>query len=180
MDREPPGEGDREMDAVARWPRPVGVRTLTERRPVEFEATTEERAAIALALGLVSLEALAVNATIEPWRGEGVRLMGTVRAKVTQECVVTLEPVPGSVAEDFDVRLHPDAAPTREVAVDPEAPDPPEPLTGYEVDVGEIALQHFILGLDPYPRREGAAFETPAEEESVPSPFAALADLARR
>ena len=34
-----------------------------------------------------------------------------------------------------------------------------------------------ILGLDPYPRKPGAVFESPEGDEPDPSPFAALAKL---
>lgn len=163
----------------ARWSRPVGVRRIGAGQTMTIEATGEEREALAEALDLVAIETLAADVTVKPWRGEGVRVAGVVRGKVTQSCVVTLEPVPGSVEEAFDMRFHPDVAQASEIDVDPEAPDPPEPLDGYEVDVGAIALEHFVLGLDPYPRAPGVAFD-PVEDESEPdepSPFAVLESL---
>lgn len=146
---------------------------------MKIEATAEERAALAEALELVAIDDLSAEVIVKPWRGEGVRVQGTVRGTVTQSCVVSLEPVPGSVEEAFDMRFHPDVAEPSEIDVDPEAPDPPEPLEGYEVDVGAIALEHFVLGLDPYPRAPGVAFE-PVEDDTEaeePSPFAVLESL---
>jgi hypothetical protein len=55
----------------------------------------------------------------------------------------------------------------------------PEPLVGGVVDLGAIATEFLVLGLDPYPRKPGAIFEPPQEREPDENPFAALADWAR-
>ena len=166
---------------TARLSRPISVRRIIREEPVTVEASEAERAAIAEALDLVSLDSLTAELTVRPWRKEGVRVVGTVRADLAQACVVTLEPVPSHVEEDFDVRLHPDAVESSsDVEIDVEAADPPEPLEGDLVDVGAIALEHFVLGIEPYPRAPGAVFETETdavEQTEEPSPFAALAAL---
>ncbi|WP_420392137.1 YceD family protein [Acuticoccus sp.] len=165
---------------TARLRRPVSVRRLTGEEVHRIEASEPERAALVEALDLVALDALTADVALRPWRGQGVRVTGTVRGAVVQSCVVTLEPVPGTVEEEFDVRLHPDAAVAVSVEVDPDAPDPPEKLTGHEVDVGAICLEHFVLGLDPYPRAPGVEFEadeSDGAEAKEPSPFAVLARL---
>lgn len=163
---------------IARFERLFSVRRLAKGEQIAIAATAEERAALAEALDLVALDSLTADVTLKPWRGEGVRVTGTVRAVVTQACTVTLEPVPGTVEENFDVRLHPDAAPSAVVDVDLDAADPPELLEAGEVDIGAIALEHFALGLDPYPRAPGVEFEAPDEgDDDEPSPFAALAAL---
>ena len=164
----------------ARFHRPVGVRRVTTPDEMTIEASAEERAALAEALDIVSIESLTADVTVRPWRGEGVRVIGTVRGDVTQACVVTLEPVAGHVEETFDRRFHPDVAESEEVVVDPDEPDPPERLEGQEVDVGAIAVEHFALGLDPYPRAPGVEFELEPDDEDdaeEPSPFAVLAQL---
>jgi hypothetical protein len=53
----------------------------------------------------------------------------------------------------------------------------PEPLVGGKVDLGAIATEFLILGLDPYPRKPGAVFDPPPEDRASDSPFAALAKL---
>jgi uncharacterized protein len=164
---------------IARLSRPVSLRRLRGEERVTIEATAEERAALAAELDLLAIGRLTAEVTLTPWRATGVRVAGTVHGEVTQACVVTLEPVVSVIDETFAVRLHPDAAESPEVDVDPEAEDPPERLEGDVVDVGAIVLEHFALGIDPYPRAPGAVFE-PAEEEDEPSPFAALAPLKDR
>jgi hypothetical protein len=55
--------------------------------------------------------------------------------------------------------------------------EPPEPLVGGVVDLGAIATEYFLLGIDPYPRKEGVVFEPGTGPEPAESPFAALAAL---
>ncbi len=70
-----------------------------------------------------------------------------------------------------------------ELHVDPEADDPPELLEGSSIDLGTLALEYFVLAIDPYPRAPGAELlaeaADPPESESD-SPFAALAALQRK
>jgi len=169
---------------TARLSRPISVRRLSREERVDIEATAEERAAIAEELDLLSLDTLTAELYVRPWRQAGVRVVGTVRGALTQACVVTLEPVASEVEEEIDVRLDPDAATSSTVEVDIEAADPPELLETDTVDVGAIALEHFVLGIEPYPRAPGAVFEPETDEaeeaEKEPSPFAALAALKDR
>jgi uncharacterized metal-binding protein YceD (DUF177 family) len=164
---------------IARLSRPVSLRRLRGEETITVEATAEERAALAEALDLLTLDSLTATVTVRPWRTDGVVVSGTVRGALTQACVVTLEPVASVVEEEFVRRLHPDAAENPDVEVDPEADDPPERLEGDTVDVGAIVLEHFALGIDPYPRAPGAVWES-EEAEEEPSPFAALAALKDR
>jgi uncharacterized metal-binding protein YceD (DUF177 family) len=87
-----------------------------------------------------------------------VVLEGRLEAVVTQACVVSLAPVPATLAVDFR-RLFVAAAAlpaAREVVVDPLA-DEPEPLPGRAIDLGEIVAEELALALDPYPRAAGCA-----------------------
>ena len=55
--------------------------------------------------------------------------------------------------------------------------DGPEPLLDGGVDLGAIATEFVLLGIDPYPRKEGAAFASPEVDSEDSGPFAALAAL---
>ena len=78
------------------------------------------------------------------------------------------------------------AARDKEVEIDPESEDPPEPLEGGALDLGELVSEELALALDPYPRKPGVApvdlsFGAPEEEsDEEDSPFAALAALKGR
>ena len=57
--------------------------------------------------------------------------------------------------------------------------DEPDPVIDGKIDLGALAAEFFALGLDPYPRKPGAAFEQGAECAPADSPFSALADRAK-
>jgi uncharacterized metal-binding protein YceD (DUF177 family) len=156
----------------------------------QLTATVEERAAIAAGFGLLSLDALSAELQLHHWRGEGVRIEGRLRARLSQSCVVTLEPVVQEIDERFELRLAPEgsrlagepARPQAEIAIDPDADDPPDVYAGSQIDLGAVVEEQLALFIDPYPRAPGAELpaigEGPAEEErKAESPFAALAKL---
>jgi len=51
---------------------------------------------------------------------------------------------------------------------------------GGVVDLGALATEFLILGLDPYPRKPGAVFEPPQDANRDQGPLAALGRLAKR
>jgi hypothetical protein len=106
-----------------------------------------------------------------------------VSATVGQLCVVTLDPIESEVEEMVDLVFAPAApavgdASVRE-ALNVEADDTPEPLLGDTVDLGAIATEFLILGIDLYPRKPDAVFQAPPIEDETEHPFAALATLRR-
>lgn len=150
---------------------------------VVIEANEAERAALAADIDILSIERLEATLLVAPWRKHGVKVTGEVRGTVHQACVVTLEPVEETIVEPIERTFLPESeiGPVGdEIEVDPEADDPPEPLEGAGVDLGAIAAEHLALGLDPYPKAPGVAFDGLIEDDGSddePSPFAALAAL---
>lgn len=151
---------------------------------VELEASSEVRAALAKPAGVDAVERLTASFDLTRRGREGLHVAGQVGATVRQSCVVSLEPLVNEIAEDIDV----DYAPPGEMKDTPKAvdldegeaaassPDEPEPLTGNGVDLGLLATEFFILGVDPYPRKPGVAF-APPETGEASHPFAALEAL---
>jgi uncharacterized metal-binding protein YceD (DUF177 family) len=159
------------VDAV-----PAGGRTVC------IEARPEERRALARRFGLLSLDRLEARLTLS--RRQGGRLLaveGEIAADVVQECVITLEPVPATVAERVEELFTlAGGAPTHPGAEVEVALDAPEPLEGDVIDLGEIAAQCLLLALDPYPRSPSAlqpAGEAGPGEATGEGPFAGLARL---
>lgn len=166
---------------------PVRVSTISKAgTAVTIVASEEQRASLAEfhdLVGVVSFEA-AIKA--ETWQLDGVRLVGRVKAKIVQECVVTLEPVEAEIDQEIDLVLVPEAPVqkqpvlTNEVVIEAEGPDEPDTFSGDIVDAGAVALEFFALAIDPYPRRDGASIEATAPnrfDDERPSPFAKLAEL---
>jgi hypothetical protein len=146
--------------AAPEFSRPIAVdRIGTAWRTVALTASDAERAALAARFGLVELPALGAEVKLRRARaGRYVEIAGTLRAAVVQTCVVTLEPVPAALEEDFSLLLGPiggadDDAPASDLVVDL---DQPEPLEGDVVDLGELVAQQLSLALDPYPRAPDA------------------------
>jgi uncharacterized metal-binding protein YceD (DUF177 family) len=163
-----------------RWTYAVAVAEIPEAGGhYEISADAQTRAVVAETAGLRDLPQL--DATFDLTRlGDSVKVRGTVRAKVGQTCVVTLEPIENEVSEEIDLLFAPPADPL----LDPEAArksekgEPPEPLEDGNLDLGTVATEFLILGLDPYPRKPGAQFDLPKErDEERAHPFAALAAL---
>jgi uncharacterized metal-binding protein YceD (DUF177 family) len=159
----------------------IGDRSLSETR----EASADERQELARMLDILSCDALKVSYTLTPLKAGRFRLTGTLDAKVTQACVVTLEPVPSSIEERFAIELYPagearasgSAEGEQEVLSTPDI----EPFEDGRIDVGDLVYELLSAALDPYPRKEGVEFDwvdpkTAADPGAV-SPFAALAKL---
>ncbi|MGE0565151.1 MAG: DUF177 domain-containing protein [Pseudolabrys sp.] len=136
----------------------------------DLEADETVRSAIATAAGLRSLPSLTASFDVAQ-RARGVVVTGHVDATVGQTCVVTLEPVENRVRETVDL--------TFSVPSDPAfaGDDPPEPLIDGTIDLGAIAVEFLMLGLDPYPRKKDVEFVNPAAVEAGTSPFSALESL---
>ena len=148
---------------------------------MDLVADSDTRAAVARMAGLRELPRLEADFDLLPQSGGGLRVAGRVSATVGQTCVVTLEPLTNDIEEEIDVLyMPPAAAPAADgeaqVAAEPKA-DEPEPLIGGAVDLGALATEFLILGLDPYPRKPGAIFEAPRDNRSEPGPFAGLSAL---
>ncbi len=173
------------MDIVGNpWAVPVPLEEIPETGlHMEIEASPEVRAALAK-LADVS-EIAQASAVFDLVRADGgVDVQGRVKARVGQTCVATLEPVENEVNEPIEVAFRRDAelteVPAHGAQVLDEDEDPPEPLVGGKVDLGALATEFLLLGIDPYPRKPGAEFAPPAEGEPNEHPFAGLEALKKR
>lgn len=164
------------------WSVPIVVADLDERgRRVSIEASESERIDIARVLGLRDLPKLSAAFELTSLGRDEVRLVGQVDAVVGQTCVVTLDPVENTVSEPVNVIFAPASTIAEAPDSDPDeeaTDDPPEPIVNGRIDLAKLAVEFLILGIDPYPRKAGAAFEPvntpPAPEDH---PFAGLAAL---
>jgi hypothetical protein len=142
-------------------------------------ATEPERALLAKRLGLVTLEQLAAVVRLERRAESGiVHLSGRLEADVTQTCIVTLTGFPSHVEDSFETDFSADAADfSPEIVLDIDS-EPPEPIVGGLIDLGELVTQYLSLALDPYPRAPGVAFDpVQVADDASMSPFLALQNL---
>ena len=143
----------------------------------EIEAAEPVRADVARLAGLRELPRLSAVFDLTR-RGSGVHVAGQVRAHLGQICVVTLEPIESDLTEAIDLVYAP-AAQTQEkdLKLDEE---PPEMLVDDNIDLGAIATEFLLLGIDPYPRKAGAEFAPIKVDDAGARPFAALEALKKR
>ena len=168
------------------WHVPVTLDDIPETgQHFELDADAGVRAAVAKVAGLRDLPRMHASFDVTRRGVDGLHVSGSVSATVGQTCIVTLEPLVNEIAETIDLAFIPQHAPEPSGDED-EKPEPrdvrwddPEPLVGGRIDLGALATEFLILGLDPYPRKPGAMFESPADDKPDPGPFAALAKLTK-
>ena len=117
--------------------------------------------------------------------GGRVHVAGSVKARIGQTCVVTLDPVENDIDEEIDLIFSPEqiSHATDDLVEDAEGgegklPEPPEPIVNGVIDLGRLATDVLYLAIDPYPRKPGAVFEPQiAATDPEDHPFAALKEL---
>lgn len=154
----------------------------------EREAAPDELARVARALDLIACTGLRAAYAIKPTIDGRYRLSGTLRAEISQACVVTLEPVESTIEESFDASFWPQedmpAPRSGEVVLDEEAD--PEPIVAGLIDAGRVVFEALAAAIDPFPRKEGASLEwrSSGPDEGAAgkpeSPFAVLANIKAR
>ncbi len=161
----------------------------------ELVPSDAERKAIAKRLGIVSLDELKAQVTLERDGGHVIKASGELAARVTQSCVVSLEPVESDIDDVFEAwyadhdevasfrRAQHDALNKKEMADLPmlEEHEDPEPIENGQIDLGELVTQYLSLSINPYPQKEGVEYANKETERPVPepdrlrpNPFAAL------
>jgi uncharacterized protein len=132
-----------------------------------------ECAHLAVRLGVVRVMALTATFILTPWRHGAVRVRGRIGAEVEQNCVVSLDNFVVTVSEDVERFFAGDNEPGRSgvvVHVDSLEGDEPDLVRNGQIDLGELAAETLALTLDPYPRKPGAVFASPGQDETVASP----------
>jgi uncharacterized metal-binding protein YceD (DUF177 family) len=161
-------------NAQSPWSVPVAVDDIPETGlHIETEAPAEVRAQLIKLANLRDLPHLSAVFDLTR-RGDGLKVAGQVKARVGQTCVVTLDPLERDLDETINLLFAPASAAS---TADEE---PPEPLIEGKVDLGLIATEFLLLGIDPYPRKAGAEFAPIKTADDSAKPFAALEALKKR
>lgn len=148
------------------------------------QATAAEREHLSSELGALSFDAFHSRYTITAQSGGCFLLAGDFTAKLTQACVVTLEPVEQNIAETFSVKFAPPHKMPEPDTKERSVLDEPdiEMLTGDSIDAGRVIFELLNAAIDPYPRKDKVQFDW-QDPQSGPeigeamNPFAALAKL---
>jgi uncharacterized metal-binding protein YceD (DUF177 family) len=151
----------------------------------DIEADEATRRAMADIAGLRNISSAHASFDLTPRSGGRFHVAGRVQARVGQNCVVTLDPIENDIDEEIDLIFAPseqipELAEPADDADDSaiEMTDAPEPIEDGIIDLGRLATDVLYLAIDPYPRKEGAVFESQiAARDPDDHPFAALKSL---
>ena len=141
-----------------------------------IEATAEEREKLSRRFGLLALDRLLAEVELRRQSAEVVRLEATFEAEFEQCCIVTLDPVRGTVSDHFSLIYGPAPTDQREFILSGDEPAF-EPLDRDEIDIGEAVAQELSLALPVFPRDPEAVIDGVDPAEPFEGPFAALARL---
>lgn len=183
------------------WTHPLSVTDVPAEGGLDVELVADDavRKRLAAENGLVALATLSARLHVSRRGRGGLYVTGDVRAGATQTCVVSLEPFDVNIAEKVDVEFEPErekpapqprkagrrigrgaAPPIGEDDEGMDDLDTPDAIVDGRIDLGALAAEFLTLGVDPYPRKPGVAFDEPKAEPERASPFAGLAALADR
>lgn len=186
------------------WHVPFQADTVPDNgKHVILKASPEQCKAVAKRLDILELSFCEAELYLS-LRNHGhiLHVEGSLKAKVTQSCVKTMQRVESDIADEFEAWFadHSKAIPLSRARHDAvtldtgeeipmlEEQDDPEPMVDGFVDLGDLVVQYLSLSINPYPRiteesGEEGNYENPLEhkEKAVlgasnlrPNPFAAL------
>jgi len=156
----------------------------------DFQATERELKALAERFKVKSLDALSAQVSLQLLANGDVLMTASFQARVTQTCVVTLDPVTSEISSNFTM-TYTDKADAQGGHDEEEFVDLDddielsEAIIDGKIDIGEAVSEQLALEIDPFPRVKGAKFDgyftgTKAENEQVAekkNPFAVLSKL---
>lgn len=148
--------------------------------PLVFEASADERAALARRFGVIAVESLLAELSLRPDK-EAVLADGALTADLVQTCAVSGEEFTVRVEEPLALRfVPPPAQAAEEIVLEPDDRDEIE-FEGESFDLGEAVAQSLALAIDPYargPAAEAARRRTGLSPDDTGGPLAeALAAL---
>jgi uncharacterized metal-binding protein YceD (DUF177 family) len=149
---------------------------------IKRAASNEERLALTKALDVLSVDRFETAYRVTAQSGHRYRIVGTFEADLSQACVVTLDPVRGTIKEEFAVGFCPEEK--NDTATDAERSVLDEPdveiLTSDNLEIGRILYELLAAAVDPFPRKDGAEFsfeDRLGGADKPGNPFAVLATL---
>jgi len=152
-----------------------------------MDLDSSERKSIAILLQILEVRKFAFEYRLIPQQRKRFSLEGQLNVIAVQECVVTLEPVESIIDQKIQIDLWPpkDVEMAEKLAEEEGRTiilDGPEPIIDGQIDVGQLAYEHFADTLDPFPRKAGIEFkwsDTDAAKSDIQrsKPFANLNEL---
>jgi len=171
------------MKSESAWSHLIAVAELPPQgTEIELMPNEETRARLARYTGVLAVPSLTAKLKIVPDGAGGAMVAGSMNAIVRQNCVVSLESFDNPVHEEILLRFVPEGTQLHvaDEAFESGEEDPQDVIKGGMLDLGALVSEFLALGIDPYPRKPGVVFISPAADEKRgedSTPFAALAKL---
>ncbi len=156
------------LDSNVEFSYPIEVSNIPSGgRRYKLSASEKECAAIAKRLELKKLIYLTFDVALNHSKEKKLHVEGAIEAEIVQSCVISLTPVSSRLFEKISISFvnEPPGSTSKkqldaEHLINMDEDDPPELVIDGRIDLGEMAVVQLILALDPYPRAEGANFNT--------------------
>ncbi len=146
---------------------------------IRHEASGQELSEIKTRLGISKIFSLALDAQLQRTIiGDIYQVSGNIKLIAERSCIVTLEnfieTTEGVFDEYFTTSPEQATDQSEQLLIDP-AEDEVTLLEQDSIDIGELALQHLVLALNPYPRAPDAPLAAGDETTAkIQRPFAGL------
>ncbi|MBM3611134.1 MAG: DUF177 domain-containing protein [Alphaproteobacteria bacterium] len=154
-----------------------------EKKAIPFSAHQEERDALANRFHILSIESLEATVDVIPLKAQDpfMRFDIHLRATLTQQCVISLQPIQEKIDETFSILLsHQEEEPQDSMGLLELAEEKHEVFyMGHAdmIDIGEILSQYLSLFMAPYPRHRDAILDQGDGVQTNLSPLHQLKDL---
>jgi hypothetical protein len=160
----------------------IDVHSVHASLSLSYEANTCELEALKTYAEVEHVTSFASELRVSPLSGGKFKVAGRLRADAVQASIVDLSAVPAAIDETFSVEFWPQELIEERTGDDVSfADEPPEPIAGGRIAIGEFLSELFSASLDPYPRNKDDTFSwEPAEKEPSVTPFAELARLRQK
>lgn len=174
------------MEHLVEFSRPLNADKIGNKiTTLQYEATKDELALLALRFDLISLEKIEVSLKIKRIEeNEVIEAVGNLFAVGAQKCVITLKPVTFDIKQPIFWNFTNKNEGDYQIDFDIDSAEPDEIIEDNQIDLGELAVQQLADLLDPYPRVPGAKippdglwFGSKETNSSENKPFAALCRL---
>lgn len=135
-------------------------RTPAKGRQYKFEATKEEKSALAERYSIMSIERLEAECFIIPVKKKQYKLEAVLSAHVVQSCGLSLEPIEEKISSKYTIIIQQQQMHRENAEVDFSLDEEDvEFLSSDIIDMGEMIAQHLSLEINPYPRKQDATGE---------------------
>lgn len=158
---------------------------------ITLDADSDECAALAQFWNILAVKQLSADVRLSRWKRDGVKVAGTFKGILEQQCVVSLKPVETMIEDRFTAHFvpensrlaQPDFQASQELVIDIDGPDSPDTFSSNRIDIGHVVAEFAAMNIDPYPKRADAKLDPKympndnGSDERPASPFAALKTL---